>query len=209
MFVPNQTKSTRDWDSNVYLRTSSYAHYQIPLQTKGWFEVDAEYMVDTEYKVTEPVFRAGKQYKMFLIVHAKDGYKFAPPATMSFEFSGIPASTYTYTCRDGGADDIIEVVITFTAQFPSDVGETANNPAWCYSYIELKTALESNDIRYVALGNVEDMLPMIPHDEEKEPGGITRNAVVVRGTKDLNLLGDAVFRCPLTGNYDLKYYIQL
>ena len=32
---------------------------------------------------------------------------------------------------------------------------------------------------------------------------------MVRGTKDLNLLGDAVFRCPLTGNYDLKYYIQL
>ena len=209
MFVPNQTKSTRDWDSNVYLRTSSYAHYQIPLQTKSWYEVDAEYSVDTEYKVTEPVFRAGKQYKMFLIVHAKDGYKFAPPETMSFEFSGIPANTYTYTCAYAGADDIIEVVITFTAQFPSDVGENANNPAWCYSYIELKTALESNDIRYVALGNVEDILPMIPHDEEKEPGGITRNAIVVRGTKDLNLLGDAVFRCPLTGNYDLKYYIQL
>jgi len=209
MFVPNQTKSTRDWDSNVYLRTSSYAHYQIPLQTKSWYEVDAEYSVDTEYKVTEPVFRAGKQYKMFLIVHAKDGYKFAPPESMSFEFSGIPASTYTYTVREGGADDIIEVVVTFTAQFPSGVGENANNPAWCYSYIELKTALESNDFRYVALGNVEDMLPIIPHDEEQDPGGITRTAIVVRGTKDLNLLGDAVFSCPLTGNYDLKYFIQL
>jgi len=209
MFVPNQTKSTRAWDSNVYLRTSSDANYQIPLQTKSWYEVDAEYSVDTEYKVTEPVFRAGKQYKMFLILHAKDGYKFAPPETMSFEFSDIPVNIYTYTCRDGGADDIIEVVITFTAQFPDDVGENANNPAWCYSYIELKTALESNDIRYVALGNVEDMLPMIPHDEEQDPGGITRTAIVVRGTKDLNLLGDAVFRCPLTGNYDLKYYIQL
>lgn len=209
MFVPNQTKSTRDWDSNVYLSVPNDSNYTIPLQTKSWYEVDAEYSIDTQYKVTEPNFRAGKQYKMFLIVHAKDGYKFAPPETMSFEFSGIPAETYTYTCRSGGSESNIEVVITFTAQFPDDVGENANNPAWCYSYEEFKCAMESNDIRYVALGDVEDVLPAIPHDEEQDPGGITTTAIVVRGHKDLNLLGNAVFRCPLTGNYDLKYYIQL
>lgn len=196
MFVPNQTKSTRDWDSNVYLRTSSYAHYQIPLQTKGWYEVDAEYMVDTEYKVTEPVFRAGKQYKMFLIVHAKDGYKFAPPETMSFEFSDIPASTYTYTVREGGADDIIEVVITFTAQFPDDVGENANNPAWCYSYIELKTALESSNIRYVALGNVEDTLPLVSMEETGAYADNRWPGIWVNSYKDLILLGDAQFTAP-------------
>ena len=207
MFVPDQTKSTRIWDSNVYLRTSSYAHYQIPLQTKSWYEVDAEYSVDTEYKVTEPVFRAGKQYKMFLIVHAKDGYKFAPPETISFEFSGIPANTYTYTCAYAGTEDIIEVVITFTAQFPNDVGENANNPAWCYSYIELKTALESNDIRYVALGEVEDMLPLIPHDPEVDDN--REIAIVVRGKKDLNLLGNATFTCPVVVNYDYKTYEEL
>ncbi len=209
MFVPNQTKSTRDWDSNVYLSVPNNSNYTIPLQTKSWYEVDAEYSVDTQYKVTEPNFRAGKQYKMFLIVHANDGYKFAPLDTVSFAFAGVPEETYTYTVLSGGSESIIEVVVTFTAQFPDDVGQDANHPAWCYSYPELKTALESSSIRYVALGDVEDMLPSIPHDEEKDPGGITRTAIVVRGTKDLNLLGDAVFRCPLTGNYDLKYYIQL
>ena len=97
----------------------------------------------------------------------------------------------------------------FTAQFPEGVGTTASNPAVCYSYDEFKYAMENPDIRYVALGNVEDTLPSIPHNEEKEPGGITRTAIVVRGHKDLNLLGDAVFTCPISGNYDLKYYIQL
>ena len=96
-----------------------------------------------------------------------------------------------------------------TVQFPEGAGSSAGNPAFCYSYEEFKYAMENEDIRYVALGNVEDMLPAIPHDEEKEPDGITRSAIVVRGHKDLNLLGNAVFRCPLTGNYDLKYYIQL
>ena len=97
----------------------------------------------------------------------------------------------------------------FHKSFPEGVGSSANNPAVCNSYWEFKYAMENDNIRYVALGNVEDMLPIIPHDEEQDPGGITRTAIVVRGTKDLNLLGNAVFRCPLTKDYDLKYYIQL
>lgn len=196
MFVPNQTKSTRDFDSNVYLRVDSNANYTIPLQTMGWYEVDAEYSVDTQYEVTEPVFRAGKQYKMFLIIYAKDGYKFAPHESMSFQFSGMSGSLYTYSFLDAGTESNIQVVITFTAQFPDDVGETANNPAWCYSYIELKTALESDDIRYVAVGNVDDMLPLVsmeetgPYADNRWPG------IWVDSTKNLTLLGNAQFTAP-------------
>ena len=209
MFLPAQGGYTRMWDSNVYLSVPNDANYSIPLQTKSWYEVTAEYPSDTQYKVEEKGFYAGKQYKMFLIVHAEDGYKFAAPENLTFAFSGISADAYTYTVSEGGSEGIIEVAITFTVPFPDGYGSDANMPVWCYSYIELKTALESNDIRYVALGDVEDVLPAIPHDEEQDPGGVTTTAIVVRGDKDLNLLGDALFRCPLTGKYDLKYYIQL
>jgi len=210
MFVPTQDGTTRDWDSNVYLSVSDGAGYQIPNQTNGWYETDAEYSNETEYEVTEKGFYAGKQYKMFLIVHAKDGYKFASPENVSFAFSGISESNYTYTFLDGGSEGIIIAAITFTAQFPAGAGSSAGQPAFCYSYWEFKYAMESNDIRYVALGDVEDMMPKIPHDEEKEPQGVDNvNPILVHGKKDLNLLGDATFSAPLSANYDLKCFKEL
>ena len=210
MFIPTQGGVTRAWDSNVRLSVPNDANYTIPNQTKAWYEIDAEYSIDTQYKVQEKGFYAGKQYKMFLILHAKDGYKFAYPENVSFEFSGISSEMYSYTCVEAGGEDIIEVVITFTAQFPDGYGYDINTPAWCYSYIELKTALENKNIRYVALGDVEDMMPKIPHNEAAEPNGVDNvNPIVVRGKKDLNLLGDAVFSAPLSQNYDLKCFKEL
>ena len=101
----------------------------------------------------------------------------------------------------------------FTAQFADGVGLSANNPAVCASYSEFKFAMQSPGIQYVALGNVEDVLPIIPHNKEEDPYGnhIEATSIVVRGRKDLNLLGNAVFKCPMSRDYygDCKYYTQL
>ncbi|MBE6565463.1 MAG: hypothetical protein E7655_09365 [Ruminococcaceae bacterium] len=209
MFLPEQGLDTRVRDCHLYVNPPEQVCYTLPKQTLNWVESKAEYHTQVENAVTEKGFIAGKQYKTFLLVYAEEGYKFADPESMSFRFSFDAPAGFSYSFESGGAADIIILALTFTAQFPEGYGYDIDTPVWCHTYIELKYALEHSDLRYVALGNVDDTLPMIPHDEALDPGGITRTAIVVRGHKDLNLQGNAVFRCPLTGNYDLKYYIQL
>ncbi len=156
-------------------------------------------------------FEAGKVYSLSTVFDIKKDllgeYRFADNATAVINGPGFSPSGYQVECVPNGTSIIVKFL--FTGQFPGDEGSTAYDPAMCYSYAEFKYAMENKDIRYVALGFVEEMLPAIPHDEEQNPGGITTNAIVVRGTKDLNLLGNAVFKCPLTNNYDLKYYTEL
>ncbi len=213
---------------NFCLRSGESIYLPQPFIAKYAFDANCPYKVDgvnaCKWYVTETeeslrlgyphTFESGKKYTLKFNVRIKDEFE----ATHKFASGtdlGLNITDYQYASSDfvefkiSGGDQLATVEVTFTCRFPDDVGQTADNPAMCYSYEEFKYAMESPDIRYVALGSMEDMLPMIPHDEEQEPGGITRTAIVVRGTKDLNLLGDAVFRCPLTGNYDLKYYIQL
>jgi len=174
------------------------------LSSRQWYNED-----DKTYMEQGDVFEAGKTYSYYSIFRIKtenEGtHRFASPTVQLGDF------IYKNDVQTEVGDDPLRIYVTFyyTCKFPEGAGSSANNPAVCSSYWEFKYAMENNNIRYVALCNVEDMLPAIPHDEEKEPDGITRTAIVVRGHKDLNLLGNAVFRCPLTGNYDLKYYIQL
>ena len=157
-------------------------------------------------------FDAGKTYTLKFSVRIKDEYetthKFAKGVSLD-------VSNYTYADSDlvkfkiSGSGQIVAVEVTFTAQFPVGAGSNPYNPAVCDTYTEFKYAMENNNIRYVSLGDVEDILPSVPHDEEENPGSIETKAIVVRGNKDLTLTGDAVFKCPLTNNYDLKYYTEL
>ena len=174
------------------------------LSSRQWYNED-----DKCYMEQGDIFEAGKTYSyhsIFRIKTENEGtHRFSSPAVQIENF------IYQNDVHTEVGDDPLRIYVTFyyTCKFPEGVGSSAKNPAVCHSYWEFKYAMENKDIRYVALGNVEDVLPAIPHDEEQEPGGVTTNAIVVRGTKDLNLLGNAVFKCPLTMNYDLKYYIQL
>jgi len=152
MFLPTQGGSTRDFDSNVYQHAPSGANYTVPNQTNGWYETTAEYSSETQYEVSEESFIAGKQYKTFLILHANDNYKFASPENVSFAFSGISESNYSYVITAGGSESVIIVAITFTAQFPAGAG-TINNPAVCNSYAELKYALEHPTIQGVLVNS--------------------------------------------------------
>ena len=176
-----------------------------------WYDVETGKEI---LSITNTDLEVGKKYRLEFYVMIKDEFdethRFGEnPALVLKDYQCANANfVQIETDCDAGATQM-KVSITYTAQPKPGEGSGAHYPIVCYSYDEFKYAMESSDIRYVALGDVEDMLPMIPHDEEKEPDGITRTAIVVRGQKDLNLLGNAVFRCPLTENYDLKYYIQL
>ncbi len=176
-----------------------------------WYDVETGKEI---LSITNTDLEVGKKYRLEFLVQIKDeydeDYRFDENPTLVLKDYQCANANFVQieTDCDAGATQM-RVSITYTVQPKPGEGSGSYYPIVCYSYAEFKYAMESNDIRYVALGSVEDTLPMIPHDEEQDPGGITRTAIVVRGTKDLNLLGDAVFRCPLTGNYDLKYYIQL
>ncbi|MBQ6885000.1 MAG: hypothetical protein IJN56_04595 [Clostridia bacterium] len=152
MFLPTQGGSTRDFDSNLYQHAPSGANYTVPNQTNGWYETAAEYSSETQYEVSEESFIVGKQYKTFLVLHANDNYKFASPENVSFAFSGISESNYSYVITDGGSESNIIVAITFTAQFPAGMG-TINNPVVCNNYEELKYALEHPTVQGILVNN--------------------------------------------------------
>ncbi len=155
MFLPTQGGSTRDFDSNLYQHAPSGANYTVPNQTNGWYETTAEYSSETQYEVSEESFIAGKQYKTFLVLHANDDYKFAAPENVSFAFSGISESNYSYVITAGGSESIIIVAITFTAQFPAGMG-TIHNPVVCSTFEELKYALEHPTVQGILVNSFDN-----------------------------------------------------
>ena len=122
----------------------------------------------------------------------------------------IGASYKTEKSTVSGVSCTTHTITPSTVVIPEGAGETPENPVFCDSYFKFKYAMEHPDVLYVALSNVDDMMPRIPHDEEKEPGGVDNvDPIVVRGKKDLNLLGDAVFSAPISNHYDLKCFKEL
>jgi len=198
MFLPTQGGSTRDFDSNVWQHAPGGANYTVPNQTNGWYEVAAEYSADTQYEVSEEAFIAGKQYKTFLVLHANDGYKFASPENVSFAFSGISESNYSYTVTTGGSESTIIVVVTFTAQFPTGTG-TVSNPVVCSSYEELKYALEHPTIQGVLVNSFTNSPYQTFYTLEKETdfeAGHCAITIPTNSTKYLTINADINIRVP-------------
>lgn len=98
--------------------------------------------------------------------------------TVTMVIGLLPTSTLTAFAADGGA------------------GSNANNPVMCNSYAEFKCAMENEDIRYVALGNVDEMMPVYE-------GKDIIFGVYVKGIKHLKLLSDAVFYAPSGENVQI------
>ena len=160
-------------------------------------------------------FEAGKtyyfDYAYSIKTEYKDQYRFVADGlttTITGEsYTGAGFQKAERVETDNFDNTYVQFRYYFTAQFPEGVGSSAGNPAMCSSYAEFKYAMENDDIRYVALGNVEDTLPLISHDPEVPDN--REIAIVVRGKKDLNLLGNATFTCPIVVNYDYKTYEEL
>ena len=142
-------------------------------------------------------FEAGKTYYFEYAYSIKDEYRhlyrFVPDnlttAITGDSYSGKgfqKAERVEYSNLD---DTYVKFRYYFTAQFPSGIGSSASNPAYCYSYEEFKFAMEDPNIRYVALGNVDETMPRIDGD------GLIP-AISVNGIKHLNVIGNATFTAP-------------
>ena len=192
------------------LEVDEYAPYEVIGELgRTWYSENGTKLSSNDQ------FEAGKTYYFNYSYSIKNEYthlyRFSPDnltTTITGEsYTGkgfLKAERVEYSNHD---NTYVTFRYYFTAQFPEGAGSSANNPAVCHSYAEFEYAMESNDIRYVALGNVDDMLPYIPHDPEVPDN--REIAIVVHGKKDLNLLGDATFTCPIVVNYDYKTYEEL
>ncbi|MBR5306712.1 MAG: InlB B-repeat-containing protein, partial [Oscillospiraceae bacterium] len=160
-----------------------------------WYNDETGARLSTGYPQT---FEAGKTYTLKFEVEIKDEFetthKFSDNPTLSL-------SNYNYKNADfvkfdiSGGGQYVTVEVTFTAQFPENAGKYAHNPVICHNFREFKYAMENPDIRYVAIGNVNEVLPSIAGD-----GLIPAITVTSDCIKNLQLLGDATFTAP--ANYD-------
>ena len=135
-------------------------------------------------------FEAGKVYSLSTVFDIKKDllgeYRFADNATAVINGPGFSQSGYQVECDSSGTSILVKFL--FTAQFPEGVGSSASNPVICYNYNEFKYAMENDDIRCVALGDINETMPV------GEEGLVT--AIHVNGIKKLILLGDATFTAP-------------
>lgn len=178
------------------LEVDENAPYQVVGELgRTWYSEDGTELTSNDR------FEAGKTYYFDYAYSIKDEYRHLYRFVPENLTTTITGESYTgegfqkaerveYSNSD---NTFVKFRYYFTAQFPDDVGENANNPAWCYSYIELKTALESSNIRYVALGNVDDIITKVEGD------GLIP-AISVNGIKNLNVIGNATFTVPAGGD---------
>ncbi|MBR2977268.1 MAG: dockerin type I repeat-containing protein, partial [Oscillospiraceae bacterium] len=158
--------------------------------TTYWYNETDGYEMD--YTKT---FEAGKVYSLSTVFDIKKDmlgeYRFADNATAVIDGEGFSPGGYRVECVSSGTSIIVK--FSFTAQLPEEAGDTADNPVTCYSYEDFKYAMENYDIRYVALGNVEDTVTKIEGD------GLIP-AISVNGIKYLNVIENATFTAPAGGD---------
>ena len=150
------------------------------------------------------LFEAGKTYYFEYAYSIKNEYRHLYRFVPDNLTTTITGESYTGNgfkkverVESSNLDDTyVKFRYYFTAQFPSGIGSSASNPAYCYSYEEFKYAMESPNIRYVALGNVDDMLPLVSMSDASPYGDNRCPGIWVRGTKDLILMGNAQFTAP-------------
>jgi len=175
-----------------------------------WYDVETG--EEIKAGIADYPLELGKKYQLEFLVNIKDEYtdtiRFGKNPTLvlnDYQYANADFVKIETECSDRASQ--MRVKITYTAQPKPGEGSDMSHPLICYTYHEFEYAMENKDIRYIALGDVEDMLPWIPHDPNVNDN--RTNAIVVRGYKVLQLMGDAVFTCPVIQNYDYKTYEQL
>ncbi len=197
---------------NFCLRSGESIYLPQPFVPKYVFSADCPYEVenvnscdwinDETGKYLElgypQTFENAKKYTLRFHVRIKDEFetthKFASGTDLGLnvtDYAYANSSFVDFKVSGGGTSATVEV--TFTVQFPEGAGSSAGNPAYCYSYEEFKYAMESPDIRFVALGNVDDIITKVEGD------GLIP-AISVNGIKNLNVIGNATFTVPVGGD---------
>ena len=160
-----------------------------------WYDVETGKEI---LSITNTDLEVGKKYRLEFIVMIKDEFdethRFGEnPALILKDYQCANANfVQIETDCDAGATQMT-VSITYTAQPKPGEGSGSYYPMVCYSYNEFKYAMENPDIRYVALGDVEDMITKVEGD------GLIP-AISVNGIKNLNVIGNATFTAPAVGD---------
>ena len=155
-----------------------------------WYDVETGKEI---LSITNTDLEVGKKYRLEFYVMIKDEFdethRFGEnPALILKDYQCANANfVQIETDCDAGATQM-RVSITYTAQPKPGEGSGSYYPMVCYTYNEFKYAMENEDIRYVALGDINEIIPV------GEEGLVT--AIRVNGIKNLNLLGDATFTAP-------------
>ena len=175
--------------------TTSYSQQNAPYEIRfsnyyEWYDVETEKEVDS---ITAIDLEVGKKYSLEFDLVLKDEYvtthRFAESPTLVLnDYQQAHASFVDIETEAWGSGKYLRVCITYTVQPKPGEGSGSHYPIVCYSYDEFKYAMENEDIRYVALGDINEIIPV------GEEGLVT--AIRVNGIKNLNLLGDATFTAP-------------
>lgn len=171
--------------------TQQNAPYDIRFENYyEWYDVETEKEVDS---ITAIDLEVGKKYRLEFDLVLKDEYvttrRFAESPTLVLnDYQQAHASFVDIETEAWGSGEYLRVYITYTVQPKPGEGKNPSYPITCYTYDEFKYAMENDDIRYVALGNINKTLPV------GGEGLVT--AIHVNGIKNLYLLGDATFTAP-------------
>ena len=177
---------------NMASGTAFYAGDDRPYEVLNRFQW---YNADTGEEVNDIItadVKLGEKYSLVFRVDIKDEYyttyRYAENLTVVLGggYQYARADFVEVSTRSGNA--FLEVTITYTVQPKVGEGDRVNYPVVCNSFSEFKYAMENEDIRYVALGDINEIIPV------GEEGLVT--AIRVNGIKNLNLLGDATFTAP-------------
>ena len=175
--------------------TTSYSQQNAPYEIRfsnyyEWYDVETEKEVDS---ITAIDLEVGKKYRLEFDLVLKDEYvtthRFAESPTLVLnDYQQAHASFVDIETEAWGSGKYLRVSITYTVQPKPGEGSGQHYPVVCYTYNEFKYAMENDDIRYVALGDINETLPV------GGEGLVT--AIHVNGIKNLILLGDATFTAP-------------
>ena len=171
--------------------TQQNAPYDIRFENYyEWYDVETEKEVDS---ITAIDLEVGKKYRLEFDLVLKDEYvtthRFAESPTLVLnDYQQAHASFVDIETEAWGSGEYLRVNITYTVQPKPGEGSGQHYPLVCYTYDEFKYAMENDDLRYVALGDINETLPV------GGEGLVT--AIHVNGIKNLILLGDATFTAP-------------
>lgn len=150
---------------SIYLPQPFIAKYALsadcPYETDGgssyeWFDDESDKRLQLGYPHS---FEVGKTYTLKFAVRIKDEFKTTHKFAQGVK---LDVSDYVYARSDNvqfkisGSGQIVNVEVTFTAQFLEGAGETAGNPVICTNYNELKFALQHPDIRYIRVDSFQN-----------------------------------------------------
>lgn len=162
-------------------------------KTTSWYEADTGKLCNTETRFEYGVgYYANFRFEVF----NSNGYVFADDVSLILK----NCSDKNYTTKIvENTKNAITIQVTVYPKFPGG-GDSEENPIECYSFKDLKAALESPDIQYVRLNDVDTQTHDNVYVEAAKYPGVFY-PIVQYGNKTLIVDGHAFFQYENGDNY--------